>query len=107
MITNTHAGDITEDVHKCLRPSLRHRQEEYSLLDDTINAKYAEMFEDPVKNDKGRPTVSLGEVSEILSWLSSEVLHSENNIENGYAVVEPANIVDGNKDISYPRRHRC
>ncbi|MGO5130590.1 restriction endonuclease subunit S [Mitsuokella jalaludinii] len=70
-------------------------QKELSLLDVIMKARFIEMFGDPVKNEKGWPMVRLGELAEVKIGPFGSLLHREDYIEGGHALINPSHIVDG------------
>ena len=52
------------------------------------------MFGDPVENEKEWPLVRLDELAEIKIGPFGSLLHKEDYIENGHALVNPSHIVD-------------
>lgn len=71
------------------------RKRELELLDELIKARFVELFGDPVSNPHGYPKVSLPELAEIKIGPFGSLLHKEDYIENGHALVNPSHIVDG------------
>lgn len=57
-------------------------------------SQFIEMFGDPVENEKGWPLVRLDELAEIKIGPFGSLLHKEDYIENGHALVNPSHIVD-------------
>ena len=53
------------------------------------------MFGDPVKNEKGWPIVELGDLAEIKIGPFGSLLHKEDYIEGGHALVNPSHIIEG------------
>ena len=53
------------------------------------------MFGDPVKNEKGWPLVRLDELAEVKIGPFGSLLHREDYIEGGHALINPSHIVDG------------
>ncbi len=53
------------------------------------------MFGDPVVNDKGWPLVRLDELAEVKIGPFGTLLHREDYIEGGHALVNPSHIIDG------------
>lgn len=62
--------------------------------DELVKSQFIEMFGDPVENEKGWPLVRLDELAEIKIGPFGSLLHKEDYIENGHALVNPSHIVD-------------
>lgn len=71
------------------------RKRELDLFDNLVKARFIEMFGDPVKNEKGWPMVRLGELAEVKIGPFGSLLHREDYIEGGHALINPSHIVDG------------
>ena len=71
------------------------RKQELRKLDDLIKARFVEMFGDPVSNPKGWEKKTLSEEAEIKIGPFGSLLHKEDYITGGHALVNPSHIVDG------------
>lgn len=71
------------------------RQKELQKLDDLIKARFVEMFGDPVENPHGYEKVALSELAEIKIGPFGSLLHKEDYIEGGHALLNPSHIIDG------------
>ncbi|MEK3785406.1 restriction endonuclease subunit S [Paenibacillus sp. FSL K6-1230] len=65
------------------------------LTDELVKSQFIEMFGDPVENPMGWVETALGDVAEIKIGPFGTLLHKEDYIENGHAVVNPSHIIDG------------
>ena len=72
------------------------RQQQLSKLDELVKSRFIELFGDPIRNEKGWPIVTLGEVAEIRIGPFGSLLHKEDYIVGGHALVNPSHIIDGN-----------
>ena len=72
------------------------RKEELDSLDELVKSRFIELFGDPIRNEKGWPIVTLGEVAEIRIGPFGSLLHREDYIVGGHALVNPSHIIDGN-----------
>lgn len=72
------------------------RKQQLSKLDELVKARFIELFGDPIRNEKGWPIVTLGEVAEIRIGPFGSLLHKEDYIVGGHALVNPSHIIDGN-----------
>ena len=72
------------------------RKEELNSLDELVKSRFIELFGDPIRNEKGWPIVTLGEVAEIRIGPFGSLLHREDYIVGGHALVNPSHIIDGN-----------
>ena len=59
------------------------------------NSQFMEQFGDPVTNEKGWPIVRLDSVADIRIGPFGSLLHKEDYIEGGHALVNPSHIIDG------------
>lgn len=64
-------------------------------LDELVKSQFVEMFGDPVANNKGWPMTTLKEIAEIRIGPFGTMLHKEDYIEGGHALVNPSHIVNG------------
>ena len=71
------------------------RKQQLAKLDELVKARFVEMFGDPVQNDKGWPLISIGDIAEIRIGPFGTMLHKEDYIKGGHALVNPSHIVDG------------
>ena len=67
-----------------------------STLDVLIKSRFVEMFGDPVTNPHGWDKVPLSELAEIKIGPFGTLLHKEDYITGGHALVNPSHIHDGN-----------
>ena len=77
------------------RKTIELRQEEIQKLDELIKARFVELFGDPVANPHGYEKVALSELAEIKIGPFGSLLHKEDYIEGGHALLNPSHIVDG------------
>lgn len=70
-------------------------QTQLAKLDELVKARFVEMFGDPVRNDKGWPLVPLASLAEIKIGPFGSLLHKEDYVSGGHALVNPSHIVDG------------
>ena len=75
------------------------RQQEIQKLDDLIKARFVEMFGDPVTNPHGFEKVTLSDLAEIKIGPFGSLLHKEDYIEGGHALVNPSHIIDGKVSV--------
>lgn len=71
------------------------RQAQLDKLDLLVKARFVEMFGDPVSNEKNWPIVTLGDVAEIRIGPFGSLLHKEDYITGGHALINPSHIIDG------------
>lgn len=71
------------------------RREQLAKLDELVKARFVEMFGDPVSNEKNWPIVTLGDIAEIRIGPFGSLLHKEDYIAGGHALVNPSHIIDG------------
>ena len=70
-------------------------RKELQLLDTLIKARFVEMFGDPVANPKGWEKRILPEEAEIRIGPFGSLLHKEDYITGGHALINPSHIIDG------------
>lgn len=71
------------------------RQRELTRLDELIKARFVELFGDPVSNPKGWEKKALSDEAEIQIGPFGSLLHKEDYITGGHALVNPSHIFDG------------
>lgn len=71
-----------------------HRQQ-LQKLDELVKARFVEMFGDPVSNPHNFEKVALSDLADIKIGPFGSLLHKEDYIEGGRALVNPSHIVDG------------
>lgn len=71
------------------------RKQQLAKLVELVKARFVELFGDPVANEKGWPLATLGEVAEIRIGPFGTLLHKEDYIEGGHALVNPSHIIEG------------
>ena len=75
------------------------RQQQLQKLDDLVKARFVEMFGDPVTNPHGFEKVTLSDLAEIKIGPFGSLLHKEDYIEGGHALVNPSHIIDGKVSV--------
>lgn len=71
------------------------RKEQIRLMDELVKSRFVEMFGDPGLNTMGWKQTTIGEIAEIKIGPFGTLLHKEDYVENGHALVNPSHIVDG------------
>ena len=71
------------------------RNQELQSLDNLIKARFVELFGDPVHNPYGWNKTELKELADLKIGPFGSLLHKEDYIEGGHALVNPSHIVDG------------
>ncbi len=71
------------------------RKAQLTALDELIKARFVEMFGDPVKNPKGWEKTVLSENAEIKIGPFGSLLHKDDYITGGHALVNPSHIIAG------------
>ena len=89
--TQTTIVDRLGEIEQII--SLRNNQ--LRLLENLIKARFVELFGDPVSNPKGWEKKALSEEAEIKIGPFGSLLHKEDYITGGHALVNPSHIVDG------------
>lgn len=75
------------------------RQQQLQKLDELVKARFVEMFGDPVTNPHGFEKVTLSDLAEIKIGPFGSLLHKEDYIEGGHALVNPSHIIDGKVSV--------
>ena len=75
------------------------RRKQLETLDELVKARFVELFGDPVVNPHNYPKVSLSELAEIKIGPFGSLLHKDDYIENGHALVNPSHIIDGRVSV--------
>ena len=78
-----------------LKELIELRQRQLRTLDTLIKARFVEMFGDPVTNPKGWEKRALSDEAEIRIGPFGSLLHKEDYITGGHALINPSHIVDG------------
>lgn len=71
------------------------RREQLQRLDDLIKARFVELFGDPVSNPKRWEKKALSDEAEIKIGPFGSLLHKEDYIAGGHALINPSHIIDG------------
>ena len=71
------------------------RRLELIHLDDLIKARFVEMFGDPVHNPYGWNKTELKELADLKIGPFGSLIHKDDYVEGGHALVNPSHIVDG------------
>jgi len=71
------------------------RKQQATNLDDLVKSRFIELFGDPVRNEKGWPMATIGDIAEIRIGPFGTLLHKEDYVVDGHALVNPSNIIDG------------
>ncbi len=71
------------------------RQEQLSQLDELVKARFIEMFGDPISNPHGWKVVPLCELADVRIGPFGSLLHKEDYIVGGHALVNPSHILQG------------
>jgi type I restriction enzyme S subunit len=71
------------------------RNNQLRLLENLIKARFVELFGDPVSNPKGWEKKALSEEAEIRIGPFGSLLHKEDYIIGGHALINPSHIVNG------------
>ena len=89
---------IIDRIHKT-KMIIALRKAELEKLDELIKARFVEMFGDPVTNPHGFEKVALSDLAEIKIGPFGSLLHKEDYIEGGHALVNPSHIIDGKVSV--------
>ena len=70
------------------------RKKELEKLDELLNARFVEMFGDPVSNPYGYDKVALSDLADIKIGPFGSLLHKEDYIDGGHPLLNPSHIID-------------
>ena len=98
-VPETSEQDKIADMLTKLECIIGVRQQELQKLDELIKARFVEMFGDPVTNPHGFEKVTLSDLAEIKIGPFGSLLHKEDYIEGGHALVNPSHIIDGKVSV--------
>ena len=71
------------------------RKQQLAKLDELIKSQFIALFGDPFRNEKGWNLIPLSDVADIRIGPFGSLLHKEDYIQNGHALVNPSHIVEG------------
>lgn len=75
------------------------RKQQLAKLDELVKARFVEMFGDPVTNPHEFEKVALSDLAEIKIGPFGSLLHKEDYIEGGHALVNPSHIIEGKVSV--------
>lgn len=87
-------GVLTEKL-RYLTQLITDKRKQLELFDEVIKSRFIEMFGDVINNDRNWPMATMGDVAEIKIGPFGTLLHKEDYIVGGHALVNPSHIVDG------------
>ena len=74
---------------------IKTRQQQLQKLDELVKARFVELFGDPVSNPHNFEKVFLSDLADIKIGPFGSLLHKDDYIEGGHALVNPSHIIDG------------
>ena len=74
---------------------IAYRKQQLAKLDELVKARFVELFGDPISNPHGFDKVTLSELADIKIGPFGSLLHKEDYIEGGHALLNPSHIIDG------------
>ena len=90
-----HEQDTIVNILNKADSVIKARKQELQKLDDLVRARFVELFGDPVSNPKGWEKKALSEEAEIKIGPFGSLLHKEDYMNGGHALVNPSHIIDG------------
>ena len=78
-----------------LEDIISRKQQQLSKLDELVKSRFIELFGDPISNPHGFDKVALSELADIKIGPFGSLLHKEDYIEGGHALLNPSHIIDG------------
>ena len=87
----THIAAVLDKIDNLIS----FRKQQLARLDELVKARFVEMFGDPISNPHGFDKVDLSELADIKIGPFGSLLHKEDYIEGGYALLNPSHIIDG------------
>ena len=91
--------DAIAEVLNRVNDMINGRKRELQILDDLVKARFVELFGDPIINPRGFEKVPLSKLAEIKIGPFGSLLHKEDYIQAGHALVNPSHIIDGKISI--------
>lgn len=91
--------DAIAEVLNRVNDIINGRKRELQILDDLVKARFVELFGDPIINPRGFERVPLSKLAEIKIGPFGSLLHKEDYIQAGHALVNPSHIIDGKISI--------
>ena len=94
---NIHSSEEQAEIVACLNSVasvISARQKQLKKLDDLVKARFVELFGDPIINPRGFEKVPLSKLAEIKIGPFGSLLHKEDYIQAGHALVNPSHIID-------------
>ena len=82
-------------ILKTVDSLITQRKQQLSKLDELVKARFVELFGDPISNPHGFDKVALSELADIKIGPFGSLLHKEDYIEGGHALLNPSHINDG------------
>ena len=79
----------------CLNKIMEIRKKQLDLFGDLMRGRFVELFGDPVHNPYGWNKPELKELADLKIGPFGSLLHKEDYVEGGHALVNPSHIVDG------------
>ena len=86
--------EVIKRINKVIAIKKR-RQQELQKLDNLVKARFVELFGDPITNPYSWNKLELKELADLKIGPFGSLLHKEDYIEGGHALVNPSHIVDG------------
>ncbi len=97
-LLNKHSSDeqiYIADVLNRITELIKKRKQQLSKLDELVKSRFIELFGDPISNPHGFDKVALSELADIKIGPFGSLLHKEDYIEGGHALLNPSHIIDG------------
>ena len=86
-----HIADLFTSVEELIQT----KKQQLDLFDELVKSRFIELFGDPISNPHGFDKVALSELADIKIGPFGSLLHKEDYIEGGHALVNPSHIIDG------------
>ena len=83
------------DIFNKSKRILSYHQQQLQKLDELVKARFVELFGDPVSNPHNFEKVFLSDLADIKIGPFGSLLHKDDYIEGGHALVNPSHIIDG------------
>lgn len=85
---------LADELDK-LAKIIKRRKSQLEKMDELIKARFVELFGDPVCNPKGWEKTALSHEAEIKIGPFGSLLHKEDYITGGHALINPSHIIEG------------
>lgn len=95
MVIDEETQSLAVEIFNKVTDLITLRKQQLAKLDEIVKSQFIEMFGDPVQNEKNWPMVRLADIAKIKIGPFGSLLHREDYVQDGHALVNPSHIIDG------------